>query len=74
LAEQIKELIKTEHYGIYHITNHGECSWYEFAKKIFELMNLKVNCPACFFKPISNFCQKTILFGFRKQKVKGIGN
>lgn len=28
--------------GIYHGTNSGECSWFDFAKKIFELRNLTV--------------------------------
>jgi len=44
LAEVIVELIKTENYGVYHITSQDGCSWYEFAKKIFELTNTKVNC------------------------------
>lgn len=44
LAEATGDLIKTNEYGIYHITSQGECSWYEFAKKIFELTNTKVNC------------------------------
>ena len=46
LAIMSKELIKEMRpYGIYHITNEGECSWYDFAKKIFELsnINIKVN-------------------------------
>lgn len=32
-------------FGIYHLSNSGVCSWYEFAKKIFELakMEVKVN-------------------------------
>lgn len=37
LAEAIVELIRTEHYGIYHLTNEGICSRYEFAVKILEL-------------------------------------
>src|SRR4051794_29258360 len=43
LAEVIAELIRPEisaragAYGLYHITHEGECSWYEFARKIFEL-------------------------------------
>lgn len=41
LAQKIKELLQTEAYGLYHITNKGQCSWYEFAQKIFELLNLK---------------------------------
>jgi dTDP-4-dehydrorhamnose reductase len=37
LAETISELIRTEEYGLYHATNTSQCSWHEFAAKIFEL-------------------------------------
>ncbi|KPK41437.1 MAG: hypothetical protein AMJ78_05480, partial [Omnitrophica WOR_2 bacterium SM23_29] len=43
LAGQIKELIKTDSYGLFHITNEGSCSWHEFAKAIFEFLDIKVN-------------------------------
>ncbi|MDP2942022.1 MAG: dTDP-4-dehydrorhamnose reductase [Candidatus Omnitrophota bacterium] len=43
LANQIKDLIKTNSYGIYHITNEGFCSWYEFAEEIFRFLDIKVN-------------------------------
>lgn len=42
LAKQMHKLITTEHYGLYHITPQGECSWYEFAKEIFHLTKTKV--------------------------------
>jgi len=42
LARKIDQLIRTEHYGLYHIANKGSCNWYEFAKKIFELTGTKV--------------------------------
>ena len=42
LAHKIAELIKTKHYGLYHITNNGQCSWYEFAKEIFKLAGIKI--------------------------------
>lgn len=29
-------------YGIYHFSNEGICSWYDFAKKIFELHNIQI--------------------------------
>lgn len=35
LAEFLLELVQTEKYGIYHTSNAGECTWYEFAKAIF---------------------------------------
>jgi dTDP-4-dehydrorhamnose reductase len=40
LARQIRALIQTEHYGLYHATSHGACSWYQFTAKIFELAGL----------------------------------
>ncbi len=36
LAWAIGQLISTNYFGIYHITNSDACSWYEFAKEILE--------------------------------------
>lgn len=43
LAEGISELIETDYYGIYHLTNSGSCSWCEFARFIFEIADEDVN-------------------------------
>ncbi len=45
LASIIIDLIGTEYYGLYHGTCNGYCSWYDFARKIFELkgIDIKVN-------------------------------
>jgi dTDP-4-dehydrorhamnose reductase len=45
LARFMVELMETEKYGIYHATNDGVCSWYEFAVEIFKQagLNVKVN-------------------------------
>lgn len=42
LARAIRRLIETEHYGLYHITSAGQCSWYDFTAKILELAGLQV--------------------------------
>jgi dTDP-4-dehydrorhamnose reductase len=34
LAVKIGELLTTQLYGVYHVTNQGACSWYEFAWEI----------------------------------------
>ena len=39
----VSKLVRTEAYGLYHISAEGECSWYEFARKIFELEKLAVD-------------------------------
>jgi len=43
LAKKVLEIIPRRSYGLYHVTNMGECSWFEFTKKIFELLNRKVD-------------------------------
>jgi dTDP-4-dehydrorhamnose reductase len=42
LARQVLALIRTNHYGTYHASDHGDYSWYEFAKKIFEYSAMEV--------------------------------
>ncbi|WP_028544011.1 dTDP-4-dehydrorhamnose reductase [Paenibacillus taiwanensis] len=41
LARFIAELIPTEKYGIYHASNQGQCSWFEFAQAIFDEAGMK---------------------------------
>jgi dTDP-4-dehydrorhamnose reductase len=43
IAEKLYELIQTEKYGLYHMTNSGSCSWYEFACEIFKQADLAPN-------------------------------
>ena len=43
IAEKLYELIQTEKYGLYHMTNSGSCSWYEFACEIFKQAGLAPN-------------------------------
>lgn len=43
LAEFIVNLVHTNCYGTYHGVNSGYCSWYEFAKLIFEKSGITVN-------------------------------
>lgn len=43
LARGLVSLIEKAPYGLYHLTCSGDCSWYGFAVKIFELANLHPN-------------------------------
>lgn len=47
LAHHILKLLTTEEYGIYHGTGNGECSWYEFTKKIVEFASIKAEVNSC---------------------------
>ena len=35
-----------EVFGIYNFSNEGQCSWYDFAKEIFEINNININLQA----------------------------
>jgi dTDP-4-dehydrorhamnose reductase len=49
LARKIAQLIITEYYGTFHITNSSICSWYEFTTEILRLAGLKTTV-----KPITS--------------------
>jgi dTDP-4-dehydrorhamnose reductase len=50
LAECLLKIIETnnqqpitDNFGIYHFSNEGQCSWYDFAKEIFLQNNININ-------------------------------
>jgi dTDP-4-dehydrorhamnose reductase len=49
LVRSLVPLLHSEHFGLYHMTNTGLCSWYEFAKEIFRLANLRAD-----IRPVSS--------------------
>ncbi|EDP96869.1 dTDP-4-dehydrorhamnose reductase [Kordia algicida OT-1] len=59
LAELIVEIINTENknYGIYHFSNEGEATWYDFTKEIIQNLNLaEAEKPS--LKPIASYKTK----------------
>ena len=40
LARKIAQLMTTDYYGIFHITNRGACSWYGFTTEILKLAGI----------------------------------
>ena len=43
LARLLADMILTDKYGVYHATNEGFCSWYDFACAIFKEAGVSVN-------------------------------
>lgn len=43
LAERVLPLIESQHYGLYHMTSTGECSWHEFAAEVFRLAGVNAD-------------------------------
>ena len=42
LAKLLAAMVSSEKYGVYHATNDGFCSWYDFARAIFKMAGLEV--------------------------------
>lgn len=48
LAKRTREILeKKEKPGIYHVVNKGTTTWFDFAKEIFKLANIKVKVQPC---------------------------
>ena len=43
LANQIARVLPAGHFGLFHMTNEGSCTWYEFAQAIFELSGIEAD-------------------------------
>lgn len=41
LAQKSKELIEHDASGVFHLTNAGECSWFEFAREAFDIAGVE---------------------------------
>ena len=46
LSRLLVYMLETSKYGLYHATNEGYCSWYEFANTIFKLANINIDIKA----------------------------
>lgn len=73
IAENLNELLKTDSYGLYHMTSEGQCSWHEFAKEIFAQTKMNVKCKAVdsnFFKTRAKRPQFSALEKYNLNKIK----
>lgn len=43
VASAVAPLLETSQYGLFHLTSAGSCSWYEFARTIFELQGMRAD-------------------------------
>lgn len=43
LAQRLVDLIEIGRFGLFHMTNDGQCSWYEFAAEIFRILRMEAD-------------------------------
>jgi len=73
LAIKIKELIETDKYGTYHITNSGKCSWYEFTQAIFSFLKINTKLIRIGQREFMSSVKRPAYSVLANEKLKAIG-
>jgi len=73
LATAVVQLIRTEAYGLYHISAEGQCSWFEFAREIFRQANLNPDLKPVSTREFASSVRRPTYSVLSKDKLKGIG-
>ena len=66
-------MMETDKYGIYHATNEGSCSWYEFANEIFKQSKIEVNINPITTDQYPTAAKRPINSRMSKEKLKENG-
>lgn len=73
LANQVKELLGVKAYGIFHATSEGSCSWYEFAKTIFDFCGIKADLVKIQQKGYDSSVKRPLYSVLENKKLKILG-
>lgn len=60
LSVCILQLIETNKYGIYHVSNTGSCTWFDFAKEVFRQTNKAVKLEPCTSEEFSRLAKRPL--------------
>lgn len=69
LAPLLVDMLESDRYGLYHVTNEGFCSWYEFAKEIFKLKNIDIKVNPISTKDYPTKARRPLNSKMSKQKL-----
>jgi dTDP-4-dehydrorhamnose reductase len=73
IAKNTLSLIETEAYGLYHMTCEGEVSWYEFARTIFDTLQLKTPLYEASVKDFPLVVKRPFYSVLENQNLKKLG-
>lgn len=73
LASLLVDMIETNRYGIYHATNEGYCSWYDFAAEIFKQSQLDVTLHPITTDQYKTKAKRPLNSQMSKQKLSDYG-
>jgi len=59
--------------GIYHLVNQGSCTWYEFTKEIYELMNINIKLIPVNRNGLTNNMRRPLFSALKNEKAAKLG-
>ncbi len=66
-------LIKKLPFGMYHVANSGKCSWYDFAKAIFEILDMEANLSRTKTNILQSKARRPMFSPIASAKIKKYG-
>jgi dTDP-4-dehydrorhamnose reductase len=73
LANQVLALIRTKNYGTYHASDHGDYSWYEFAKRIFDYSGMNVAVSPISWRDMPSLAPRPKYSVLENRRLKKLG-
>ncbi len=73
LAKQVLAVIRTENYGTYHASDHGDYSWYEFAKRIFDYSGMNVAITPVSWRDVPSVAPRPKYSVLENRRLKKLG-
>jgi dTDP-4-dehydrorhamnose reductase len=73
IAENTSQLIKTDAFGLYHMSCEGEVSWYEFAKTIWDVLKIETPLYAASVKDFPLTVKRPFYSVMENQRLNAIG-
>ena len=74
VARTLKEFLELKpEFGVYHMVNGGHCSWYEFTRKIFEILGWDVKVKPIKSNELKRFARRPRFSALRNEKLEKLG-
>lgn len=73
LAAATKALMEREGNGLFHLTNAGECSWFEFAQATFDLAGIAVNMEPTLTVPGERRARRPPYSAMTSERLESLG-
>ena len=73
-AERVKNIIEKKlPYGIYHVVNQGYCSWFEFAKEIFDFLDINAKLSSIKSEELNRKARRPKFSALESAKLNSFG-